>query len=107
MRLVSWIWFWYILVGFLMGGGAVMIWQTLKKINMKLVWYEWILLVVSYLLFMFMCQTFIASFQEFEPQAAWLTIIFLGLPILVMAVVLVRSINGRYTKSLKVEEAEE
>ena len=98
MRLVSWIWFWYIILGFLMGGGAVMIWQTLKNISMKLVWYEWILLIVSYIAFMFMGQTFIASFQEFEPRAAWLTIAFMGIPILIMAVLLYRSVNKRYIK---------
>ncbi|NPD47677.1 MULTISPECIES: hypothetical protein [unclassified Lentimicrobium] len=98
MRLVSWIWFWYIILGFLMGGGAVMIWQTLKNLSLKLVWYEWILLILCNIAFMFMGQTFIASFQEFEPQAAWLTIVFMGIPILIMAVLLYRSINKRYLK---------
>lgn len=106
MRLVSWIWFWYVLLGFLMGGGAVLLWHTLKKISMNLVWYEWILVILSYVIFMFMGQTFIASFQEYEPRAAWFTLIFLGIPILIMAVVVYRSLNNRYSK-LKVSESEE
>nr|WP_320118905.1 hypothetical protein [uncultured Marinifilum sp.] len=99
MRLVSWIWFWYILVGFIMGGGAVLIWNTLKSIKLKMVWFEWILLILCYVTFMFMSQTFIASFQEFEPQAAWLTLVFMGIPILIMAVILYRSLNKRYIKN--------
>jgi hypothetical protein len=102
MKLVSWIWFWYVLVGFLMGGGAVMIWQSLKNTNLKLVWYEWILLILSFVTFLFMSQTFIASFLEFNPKAAWLSLVFMGIPVLLMAVGLFRSINKRYTKNKKV-----
>jgi uncharacterized membrane protein len=104
MQLISWIWIWYVLVGFLMGGGAVMIWHTLKKVSLKPVWYEWILLILSFITFMFMSQTFIASFQEYEPRAAWLSIVFMGLPIIIMAVVLFRSLNKRYSNNKKVSE---
>jgi uncharacterized membrane protein len=99
MKLISWIWFWYILVGFIMGGGAVMIWHTLKNLKLKLVWFEWILLILCFVAFMFMSQTFIASFQEFEPKAAWLSLVFMGIPILLMAVVVFRSLNKRYSKN--------
>lgn len=99
MKLISWIWFWYVLVGFLMGGGAVMIWHSLKNFKLRPVWFEWILLILCFVTFMFMSQTFIASFQEYEPKAAWLTLVFMGMPILLMAVVLYRSLNKRYTKN--------
>ncbi|BAX79965.1 dehalogenase [Labilibaculum antarcticum] len=102
MKLISWIWFWYVLVGFLMGGGAVMIWHILKNANLKLVWYEWILVILSFVTFMFMSQTFIASFQEFEPQAAWLSVVFMGMPILIMAVVVFRSLTKRAAKNKKI-----
>lgn len=100
MGLVSWIWFWYVLVGFIMGGGAVIIRNLLRSAQLKLVWYEWILMIISYALFLFMAQTFIASFQEFEPKAAWFSVIFIGIPILLIAVVLFRSLKKRYTKKL-------
>lgn len=98
MRLVSWTWFWYVLVGFLMGGGAVMIWNTLKNASLKLVWYEWILMILCFVTFLFMSQTFIASFYEYEPQAAWFTLIFMGIPILLMAVGIFRLLKKRYVK---------
>lgn len=99
MRLISWIWFWYILVGFLMGGGAALIWHYLKKASLKLKWFEWILLILCFVTFTFMCQTFIASFQEFAPKAAWFSVIFMGFPILLMAVVLFRSLKRRFVKT--------
>lgn len=104
MRLVSWIWFLYIIVGFIMGGGAVIIWNTLKNASLKLVWYEWILLILCFVTFMFLAQTFIASFQEYEPKAAWLTLVFMGIPILIMGVGLFRSLNKRHIKNKKVSE---
>lgn len=106
MRLVSWIWFWYVLVGFIMGGGAVLIWNVLRSVKMNLVWYEWILLILSYAIFLFMAQTFIASFQEFEPKAAWFSLIFMGFPVLLLGVVLFRSIKKRYTRTKRVESVE-
>lgn len=99
MKLVSWIWFWYVLVGFIMGGGAVLIWHYVKKASLKLKWFEWILILVSYITFMLMSQTFIASFLEYEPQAAWLSLAFMGIPVLLMAVILFRSLNKRYIKN--------
>lgn len=87
-----------------MGGGAVIIWNTLKKLTLKPVWYEWILLIISFITFLFMSQTFIASFQEYEPKAAWLTLVFMGIPILIMGVILYRSLNNRYTKARIVSE---
>ena len=102
MKLVSWTWFWYVVVGFIMGGGAVMLWSTLKNASLKLVWYEWVLMILSFIMFMFMSQTFIASFQEYEPLAAWLTVVFMGIPILIMAVVLFRLLNKRYISKKEV-----
>lgn len=95
MHLISWTWFWYVVIGFIMGGGAVYIWHTLSINNLKLLWFEWIMLILSFILFMFMGQTFIASFQEYEARAAWFTLIFLGIPILLLGVAMYRSINKR------------
>lgn len=103
MKLISWDWINYVLVGFIMGGGAVMIWHMLKKFSLKLVWYEWILMLLSFITFLFMSQTFIASFQEFEPKAAWFSLIFMGIPILLMATLVFRSLKKRYSKNKEIE----
>ena len=97
MRIVSWNWFWYVLLGFIMGGGAFYFYTVLKEKTVKLVWYELTLTFLAFATFMFMGQTFIASFNECEPRAAWLTIVFMGLPIIIMTVIVLRSIRARMT----------
>lgn len=96
MRIVSWNWFWYVLVGFIMGGGAVYLCTVMKQKSIRMVWHEWILTILSFIVFMFMGQTFIASFGEGEARAAWLTIVFMGLPIVIMAVLVLRSVRARF-----------
>jgi len=95
---VSWIWFWYMLVGFLLGGGAVYLGMLLKEKTIKLTWYEWILVVLGFVLFLFLGQTFVASFIEGEPRAAWMSLLFLGLPILLIAIGTFRSVKMRISK---------
>ena len=99
MRLISWTWFLYVLMGLLMGGGGVYLWYALKERTIKLVWYEWVLTVLAFVTFTFMGQTFIASIGEGEPRAAWMTVVFMGLPIIIMAVVAVRSVQARLTSA--------
>ena len=99
MRLVSWTWFWYVLLGFILGGGSVYLWMTLKEKAIKMVWYEWVLSVLSIVIILFMGQTFIGSFEEGEPQAAWLSLVFMGIPIIILAVILVRSMRSRMAKA--------
>jgi len=98
MRLVSWTWFWYVLIGFLLGGGAVYLWSYLKDKAEKLVWYEWVLFILVGLTFVMLGQTFIASFEEGETQAAWMSVLLLGVPIIIMMVVSMRSLLSRISK---------
>ena len=95
MRLVSWTWFWYVFLGFILGGGCVYLWTVLKEKTVKLVWYEWVLSVLSLLIVIFMSQTIIASFEEGEPQAAWLSLVFMGIPMIISAVLTARSVKSR------------
>jgi hypothetical protein len=95
----SWNWFWYVLVGFILGGGTVYLGSLLRKKTIKLKWYEWILVVLGLLLFLFLGQTFIASFGEGEARAAWMSLLFLGLPIILIAVGTFRLVQVRSQKS--------
>lgn len=99
MRYVSWVWFWYVLIGFLLGGGAVYLWSYLKEKAVKLVWYEWVLFVLAGLSIIFLGQTFIGSLQEGEPQAAWMSVAFMGIPIIIMMVGAIRSLGKRLKKA--------
>jgi len=99
MRYISWTWFWYVVIGFLLGGGVVYLWSVLKQKAVKLVWYEWELFILSGVFFIFLGQTFIASFQENESQAAWMSLVFMGIPILIMMVGAFRSLGPRLKKT--------
>ncbi len=78
-----------------MGGGLACFLYWVKKNAVKVKAFEWILIVLIALGFMFMAQTFIASFEELVSRAAWLTLVFMGLPIIIMLVIVSRSIRKR------------
>ncbi len=96
---VSWNWLWYVLVGFILGGGAVYLGVMLKEKSIKLNWYEWILVLISFVLVLFLAQTFIASIAEGEVRAAWMSVIFLGFPTAIVIVGALRLVNSRIAKA--------
>jgi hypothetical protein len=96
---VSWNWFWYVLLGFILGGGVVYLGSLLKEKSIKLKWYEWVLVILGLLFFLSLGHTFIASFGEGEPRAAWMSLIFLGLPIVLIAVGTLRLVRSRLPKT--------
>jgi hypothetical protein len=87
------------LIGFILGGGSVYLWSYLKVKTIKLVWYEWVLFVLTGLAFIFLGQTFIGSFAEGETQAAWMSLAFLGIPMIAMMVGAFRSLDKRLPKA--------
>jgi hypothetical protein len=95
MRLASWEWLWYVVAGFVMGSVSVFFVTKLNAMDIKLLWYEWILGGLFMFIFMFMVQTFIASFKEFVPRAAWMTLVFMGLPNILIGAALVQSVLSR------------
>lgn len=101
MRTIDGTWFWYTLLGFILGGGSFYLWTKLKEKTLQFVWYEWILSGLSFLVLLLMGQTFIASFNEGEPQASWLSLVFMGIPAVLLAVGTYRSVQLRATKSHK------
>ena len=95
MKIVSWIWFWYFLIGFTSGGCLVSLWNRLKKEAIRLVWYEWILAFIAFLFFILMVQTFIASVEEGQLRAAWMSVVFTGVPQVLITVGIYRSVRSR------------
>lgn len=96
MRLVSWEWFYYVIVGFVLGGGCAYLHAYLKVKAKKLNWIEVSLSVVFGMTFIMMWQTIIASFSEGEPRVAWFTLIFIGLLLVAMGIGIFRSFRTRY-----------
>ena len=95
MRYISMTWFWYVVIGFLLGGGVVYLWSYLREKAVKLVWFEWVLFILAGFLFIFLGQTFIGSLGEGESQAAWMSVVFMGVPIIIMMFGAFRSLGKR------------
>lgn len=94
----TWNWLWWFIFGIVAGAGVTALWFSIKdKVSVK--WYEWLLAVLSTFLFGFMVQTFFASFAEQEPRAAWLSLVFLGVPTIVLIVITARSVQSRIAKT--------
>lgn len=59
----------------------------LRNKNFNLLWYEWLIGVVGFLLLLYTLQNFFGSFEELEPTAAWMFLLITGLPSLILLAV--------------------
>ena len=77
-------WFFY---GLFVGAGVMrlLIWDLEGRT--EITWIAWLLGILTILLATFTIQTFIASFQEREPRAAWMSLLLMGVPTLIMAAI--------------------
>lgn len=99
MRTVGWMWFLYFIIGCITGGFFVYLRNRLKRKSVRLAWYEWVLGIVDFVFFALLVQTFIASLAEGEVQAAWMSVVFLGVPVIVLSVVTFRLVQVRTKKA--------
>jgi hypothetical protein len=78
---------WWFLYGLIVGGGAirVLIWDL--EGHMEITWVAWLIAILTLLLATFTIQTFVGSFQEREPRAAWMSLLFMGIPTLILAAI--------------------
>jgi hypothetical protein len=81
---------WWFLFGLVLGACvlALLRWKSAKNINMT--WYEWIMGIASLILILLVIQNFIGSVAEEETRAAWMGVLFLGIPAVILGVVAVR-----------------
>ena len=78
---------WWFLYGLIVGGGAmrVLIWDL--EGHMEITWVAWLIAILTLLLATFTIQTFVGSFKEREPRAAWMSLLFMGVPTLILAAI--------------------
>jgi len=81
---------WWFLFGLVLGAGilALVLWTGARKIRMT--WYEWIMGIASLIFILLVVQNFVGSVGEAEPRAAWMGVLFLGIPAVVLGVLAVR-----------------
>ena len=58
----------------------------LRSRNIKVTWYDWLIGLIGLFLLLFTVQNIVGSFDEVSPTAAWMFLLFLGIPSLVLLV---------------------
>jgi hypothetical protein len=73
--------------GLIVGGGLMrlLIWDL--EGQLEITWVAWLIGIVTLMLATFTIQTFVASFQEREPKAAWMSLLFMGVPTLILSAI--------------------
>lgn len=81
---------WWFLFGLVLGACllALLRWKSAKNINVT--WYEWIMGIASLILILLVIQNFVGSVAEEETRAAWMGVLFLGIPAVILGVLAVR-----------------
>jgi hypothetical protein len=83
------IWFFY---GLLVGAGAMRLFIWVKDGSITIPWYGWITGIITFLLATLALQTVLATFQEREPRAAWMSLLFMGVPTLILATISIMAV---------------
>ncbi len=80
---------WWFLYGLIVGAGAMrlLIWDL--EGHMEITWVAWLIGILTLLQATFTIQTFVGSFKEREPRAAWMSLLFMGIPTLILAAITV------------------
>lgn len=85
----------WLLVGFALGVAAIMLRHNTE---IKLAWYDWVMLVFAIIFFVLAYVNFTGSMAELEPRAAWFMLAAFGVPGLILtAIVGVRVWRGYQT----------
>ena len=74
---------WFI-IGIVIGVALLGLAVWMRGKNISLTWYEWIIGIVGLVLLFFTVQNFFGSFVELEATAAWMFLLILGLPAIVL-----------------------
>jgi hypothetical protein len=77
-------WFFY---GVVVGAGAMRLLTWNLDGQIVIPWYAWLLGIITVSLATLTLQTFFASFQEREPKAAWMSLLVMGVPTLILAAI--------------------
>ena len=81
---------WWFLFGLVLGACVMGLlrWKSAKKISMT--WYEWVMGIASLILILLVIQNFVGSLEEEQTRAAWMGVLFLGIPAVILGVLAVR-----------------
>jgi len=76
---------WWFLYGLIVGAGIMRLVVWVQNANIAVSWYAWLLAGLALLLVTVTAQHFFASYKEMEPKAAWMGLLVMGVPALILA----------------------
>ena len=77
----------WLIIGLIVGAGLLWLVPWLRNRDIKVTWYEWLIVAIGLLLLMFAIDSFVGSRVELEPGAAWMFGLLFGLPALILVAV--------------------
>jgi len=75
---------WWFLYGLIVGGGAMRMIVWVQNENILVSWYGWLIAALTLILITLTAQHFFASYKELEPKAAWMGVLVMGIPALIL-----------------------
>ena len=76
---------WWFLYGLFVGAGGMRLVMWVCEESIAVGWYAWPLGAIALALGALAAQNFFASYKEMEPRAAWMGLLFIGVPALIVA----------------------
>ncbi|PKH47985.1 zinc ribbon domain-containing protein [Dehalococcoides mccartyi] len=77
----------WLIIGAVLGSALLGSILWLRSKNIKVTWYEWLIGIVGLLLLVFTIQNFAGSLAEVESTAAYMFLLVVGLPALILLAV--------------------
>ncbi|BAQ35379.1 dehalogenase [Dehalococcoides sp. THU3] len=71
-------------IGILVGALILGLVWLMKRNNFSMTWYEWLIGAIGLLMLLFTIQNYFASLAEIEPKAAYMFLLVVGLPGLIL-----------------------
>ncbi len=90
---------WWFLFGLVLGAVILALILGIRASKVRLTWYEWIIGIVALVLILLIIQNFVGSYAEYQPRAAWMGVLFMGIPAVILGVLAVRLPLQRHRQS--------
>ncbi|MBT7956857.1 MAG: dehalogenase [Rhodospirillaceae bacterium] len=76
---------WRFIYGVVVGAGGMALWDWVQAENNSVAWYVWPLMLLALALVTLAAHHFFASKAELEPKAAWIGLVIIGVPALLLS----------------------
>lgn len=78
---------WWFFYGLIVGAGLMRVVVWVQAGSIAVDWFVWAMAALAVILGALTVQNFFASYRELEPRAAWMGVLFMGVPCLILAAV--------------------